>query len=162
MLPGHIASTYKLPQKQIAKLDATSLFGCKESLQLLLQLLGCIANNGHSQLYSQHCTSRLNAIAADVTVQPRLSFCNIVSSLAGCRTACAETYRHASRTYHGSPKMPLLLCAFWHLPLVFQPLASQLLHISASILLPESTSSVEPHVCTVIICSIQGGHTHDN
>jgi len=58
--------------------------------------------------------------------------------------------------------MPLLLCAFWHLPPVFQPLASQLLHISASILLPEATKSVEPHVCTIIIRSIQGCQTHDN
>lgn len=47
MLPGHIASMYKLPepQKQLAKLDVPSFLGCKEGLQLLLELLSCIAHN---------------------------------------------------------------------------------------------------------------------
>jgi len=163
MLPGNIASTYKLPepQKQVAKLDVTSLLGCKESLQLLLELLGCIAHNRHSQTYSQHCASSsyigtMPLLAADV----QIDYC--WQLLHYCRQLCwLQNCILAGRSYHGSPRRPLLLCAFWHLPLVFQPLASQLLHISASILLPEPIKVIEPHVCAAIMCSIQGCRTHN-
>lgn len=95
MLPGHIASMYKLPesQKQLAKLDITSLLGCKESLQLLFELLGCTADN-----HTLNCKASIAQAGSCVGIMPlqlmllfriRFSFCNIVSSFAGCRSASA-------------------------------------------------------------------------
>jgi hypothetical protein len=96
MLPGNIASTYKLPepQKQVAKLDVTSLLGCKESLQLLLELLGCIAHNRHSQTYRRTASSAQAALTLAQCHCLQLmfkliivgSFCIIVGSFAGYRT----------------------------------------------------------------------------
>ena len=59
----------------------------------------------------------------------------------------------AEDAYHGSPRRQPLLCAFWHLPLVFQPRASQLLHISVSTLPPAHTKEKPVHQCMLHIVS---------
>ena len=83
MLPGHIASMYKLPesQKQLAKLDITSLLGCKESLQLLFELLGCTADN-HTLNCKASIAQAGSCVAADAIIQ------NKIQLLQYCQQLC--------------------------------------------------------------------------